>query len=141
MNLALPVPRLSYRSASLFFLFIAVAALFFADLAISALDPAPEFKRLLAGALAPAFSAIELWSVIWTVAFAVLGVTIGAVTGIALGIVFDRFLAIRLLAAFLRSIHELFWALFLIQITGLSPTTGILAISLPYAGYFAKVFC
>ena len=60
MNLALPVPRLSYRSASLFFVFIAVAALFFADLAISALDPAAEFKRLLAGALTPAFSAIRI---------------------------------------------------------------------------------
>ena len=139
MNLALPAPRLSYGSASLFFLFIAVAAIFFADLAISALDPAAEFKRLLAGALTPAFSAIELWSVIWTVAFAVLGVTIGAVAGLLLGIVFDRFRTVRLLAAFLRSIHELFWALFLIQIIGLSPETGILAIALPYAGYFAKV--
>src|SRR5262249_41553624 len=91
------------------------------------------------GIFSPAFSAIEVWSVIWTVAFAVLGVSLGAVTGIALSLVFDRFRAVRLLAAFLRSIHELFWALFLIQITGLSPITGILAIALPYAGFFAKV--
>lgn len=139
MKAAAVVPRLNYRSASLFFLFAAAVALWFADLAISALDPAAEFKRLLAGALTPAFSAIELWSVIWTVAFAVLGVAVGATAGLALGIVFDRFQAVRLLAAFLRSIHELFWALFLIQITGLSPVTGILAIALPYTGYFAKV--
>jgi phosphonate transport system permease protein len=139
MSSAARGPRLSYRSASLSFLFIALAALLFADLAITALEPAAEFKRLLAGALSPAFASIEVWSVIWTVAFAVLGVTIGAAAGLALGLVFDRFRAIRLLAAFLRSIHELFWALFLIQITGLSPATGIFAIALPYAGYFAKV--
>jgi len=37
-------------------------------------------------------------------------------------------------------VHELFWALLLLQITGLSPVTGILAIALPYSGIFAKVF-
>jgi phosphonate transport system permease protein len=40
----------------------------------------------------------------------------------------------------LRSIHELFWALILIQVAGLSPTTGILAVAIPYSGIFAKVF-
>ncbi len=140
MSVTAALPRLSYRSASLFFLIAALAALPFADLAISALDPAAEFKRLFAGVLSPALSAIEVWSVIWTVAFAVLGVTAGGAAGLGLGLVFDRFRAIRLLAAFLRSIHELFWALFLMQITGLSPVTGILAIALPYAGYFAKVY-
>jgi phosphonate transport system permease protein len=139
MSLAQALPRLSYRSVSLLFLSIALAALLFADLAVSALDPAAEFHRLIAGALSPAFSVIEAWSVIWTVAFAVLGVTLGGAAGLAMALVFDRVRAIRLLAAFLRSIHELFWALFLIQITGLSPATGILAVALPYAGYFAKV--
>jgi phosphonate transport system permease protein len=131
--------RLTYRSATLSFLFVALAALFFADLAITALDPAVEFGRLIAGALSPAFSVVEVWSIVWTVAFAVLGVTLGGASGIALSLVFDRYRSIRLLAAFLRSIHELFWALFLLQITGLSPATGILAIALPYAGFFAKV--
>jgi phosphonate transport system permease protein len=37
-------------------------------------------------------------------------------------------------------VHELFWALILIQITGLSPITGILAVAIPYSGIFAKVF-
>lgn len=135
-----PSRRLSYRSASLSFLFTALAALFFGDLAITALDPAAEFRRLIAGALSPAFSALEIWSVIWTVAFAVLGVAMGGVAGLAMALVFDRLRIIRLLAAFLRSIHELFWALFLLQITGLSPATGILAIALPFTGLFAKVF-
>ena len=47
---------------------------------------------------------------------------------------------VRLVCAFLRSVHELFWALLLLQVTGLSATTGILAIALPYTGIFAKVF-
>src|SRR5258705_8440432 len=34
----------------------------------------------------------------------------------------------------------MFWALLLIQIAGLSPTTGILAVAIPYSGIFAKVF-
>jgi len=133
-------PRLSYRSASLSFLLIALAALPVADIAFTALDPAAEFQRLIAGALQPAFSAVEVWSVIWTVAFAVLGVAAGGVAGLAMALIFDRFLPIRLFSAFLRSVHELFWALFLLQITGLSPATGILAIALPYTGIFAKVF-
>jgi phosphonate transport system permease protein len=134
------IPRLSYCSASLAFLAVALAALPVADLAITALDPSAEFGRLIAGALSPAFSAVEIWSVIWTVAFAVLGVAAGGTAGLAMALIFSRSAPIRLLAAFLRSIHELFWALFLLQITGLSPATGILAIALPYTGIFAKVF-
>jgi ABC-type phosphate/phosphonate transport system permease subunit len=79
-------------------------------------------------------------SVVWTVAFAVLGVALGAGTGFLLALVFARLRAVRLLCAFLRSVHELFWALLLIQIAGLSPTTGILAVAIPYSGIFAKVF-
>jgi phosphonate transport system permease protein len=139
MTVAPAPPRVTYRSATFAFLLLAAAAIPFADIAISALHPGAEFKRLIAGALAPDFSAIELWSVIWTVAFAVLGVSIGAACGIALSLAFERVRAVRILAACLRSIHELFWALFLIQIAGLSPVTGILAIALPYTGFFAKV--
>jgi phosphonate transport system permease protein len=74
------------------------------------------------------------------VAFAVIGVGIGAAAGFLLAIVFPRFAAVRATALVLRSIHELFWALLLIQVFGLGPTTGVLAIAIPYAGIFAKVF-
>ncbi len=46
----------------------------------------------------------------------------------------------RIACAFLRAVHELFWALLLMQVFGLSATTGILAIALPYAGVCAKVY-
>jgi len=131
---------LTYGSATRIFFLAAIIALPFADLSIGALHPGAEFKRLLEGMLSPAFSAIEVWSVVWTVAFAVLGVGAGATAGLILALVFDRSRLVRLTAAFLRSVHELFWALFLLQITGLSPATGILAIALPYTGTFAKVF-
>ena len=134
------LPRLTYGSATRIFLLAALVALPFADLAISAVHPGAEFRRLVAGILSPRFSAIELWSVVWTVAFAVLGVVAGGTAGLVLALFFDRSRLVRLAAAFLRSVHELFWALFLMQITGLSPATGILAIALPYAGIFAKVF-
>ena len=128
------LPALTYRSATLIFLLVAFAAIPFADLSITALHPGAEFRRLVGGILSPAFSAIEVRSVIWTVAFAVLGVALGGTAGLVLALVFDRFRTVRLVAAFLRSVHELFWALFLMQITGLSATTGILAIALPYTG-------
>src|SRR5262249_6899207 len=137
-NLALP--RLGYLSASNLFLLLGILALLSADLAVTALDPWAEMQRLLAGLLRPDLMAIEVKSVVWTVAFAVLGVAIRASCGFLLALAFARSRAVRLLCAFLRSVHELFWALILIQVAGLSATTGILAVAIPYSGIFAKVF-
>jgi phosphonate transport system permease protein len=132
--------RLSYLKASAFFLALAIAALTVADLKIGTLAPGAEMRRLALGLLQPDFQSIELMSVVWTAAFAVLGVSAGAVAGLLLALVFAHFRAVRLLCAFLRSVHELFWALLLIQIAGLSPATGVLAVAIPYSGIFAKVF-
>jgi phosphonate transport system permease protein len=136
----LTLPTLGYRSVTGLFVVIAAIALGCADVAVSALDPWAEMRRLLAGLIHPDLLSIEAMSVVWTVAFAVLGVAIGASTGLLLALVFARLAAVRMLCAFLRSIHELFWALLLMQIVGLSPTTGILAVAIPYSGIFAKVF-
>ena len=133
-------PKLGYRSASGLFLLVAIVALGVADLSVSALNPWAEMRRLLAGLVRPDLLSIEAKSVVWTVAFAVLGVSLGATIGFLLALIFARLRTVRLLCAFLRSVHELFWALLLIQITGLSPTTGILAVAIPYSGIFAKVF-
>jgi phosphonate transport system permease protein len=132
--------RLGYASTSGLFVLTAVAALAIADLAVSALNPWAEMRRLLDGLMRPDLLSIEAMSVVWTVAFAVLGVSLGATTGLMLALVFAQLRAIRMLCAFLRSVHELFWALLLIQVTGLSPATGILAVAIPYSGIFAKVF-
>lgn len=134
------LPKLGYLSASLLFLLIAAVALGLADIAVSTVNPWLEMRRLFAGLLRPDLLSIELLSVVWTVAFAVLGVSIGATAGFLLALFFARSRAVRLACAFLRSVHELFWALLLIQVAGLSAATGIVAIALPYSGIFAKVF-
>jgi phosphonate transport system permease protein len=134
------VNRLAYGNTSLLFLCSALFCLAVADIAITALNPGAELLRLARGLLRPDFLSVEGWSVVWTVAFAVLGVGIGATTGFLLAIVFPRFAAVRAIAMMLRSIHELFWALLLIQVFGLGPATGVLAIAIPYSGIFAKVY-
>jgi phosphonate transport system permease protein len=133
-------PKLGYFSATNLFLLTAALALFAADLAVSALNPWAELRRLLAGLVRPDLLSIEVMSMAWTVAFAVLGVGLGGTVGFLLALVFARLRTVRVLCAFLRSVHELFWALVLIQVAGLSPLTGILAVAIPYSGIFAKVF-
>ena len=39
-----------------------------------------------------------------------------------------------------RSIHEIFWAVILLSMVGLTPLTAVLAIAIPYTGIFSKVF-
>ena len=132
--------RLTFGTTSFWFLISALLCLAVADIAITTLNPWGEILRLGRGIIRPDVLSIEAWSVVWTVAFAVLGVGIGATAGFLLAIAFPRFAAVRGSALVLRSIHELFWALLLIQVFGLGPATGVLAIAIPYAGIFAKVF-
>jgi phosphonate transport system permease protein len=134
------VNRLAFGNTSLIFLVGALLCLAVADIAVTALNPWGEMLRLARGILRPDLLSIEAWSVVWTVAFAVIGVGMGAGAGFLLAIAFPRFAAVRATAVVLRSIHELFWALILIQVFGLGPATGVLAIAIPYAGIFAKVF-
>jgi phosphonate transport system permease protein len=134
------VQRIAYGNASVVFLISALACLVTADIAVTALDPWAEMARLMRGVLRPDLLSIEAWSIVWTVAFAVLGVGIGVTFGFLLAILHPASALVRVLATVLRSVHELFWALLLIQVFGLGPTTGLLAIALPYTGFFAKVF-
>ena len=132
--------RLTYTSVSALLLAAAVVSLLAADIAVTALNPWSDLKRLAWGILTPDIHAIELWSVIWTVAFAVVGVGLGAAAGFGLAILYPDSAVVRRFSVIIRSIHELFWALLLIQVFGLGPVTGVLAIALPYAGIFAKVY-
>lgn len=140
MNRPRPGPRLGYANTSLAFLLAGLACLLVADLGITVLHPGAELARLLHGVLHPDLLAIGWASVALTVAFAVLGVSAGAAAGFALALPFARSRTVRLCCAALRSVHELFWALLLMQVLGPSPAAGLLAIAIPYAGIFAKVF-
>lgn len=135
-----PSPSLSYARASWAFLAAAAAALAVADLSVAALHPWAELLRLLRGVLGPNLAAVGLTSIVLTVSFAVLGVSAGAAAGFALSFGFARSRLLRAGCAAARSVHELFWALLLMQVAGPSPATGLLAIAIPYAGIFAKVF-
>ena len=144
MTLTSAVPRaprrLGFGATSLAFLLAGAAALLFADLAVTASHPGAEMLRLLRGLATPDVLAVSGRGLANTVAFALLGVGLGSASGFLLALAFPRSLAVRALCAFLRSVHELFWALLLAQVLGFRPLTGVLAIALPYAGIFAKVF-
>ncbi len=64
----------------------------------------------------------------------------------AFGRVVDRGLrptwlvSIRALLAFLRSIHEIFWALLFTALFGLSMVCGILALAVPYAATLGRIY-
>lgn len=126
---------------SLGFIALAIICLFFSDITISTQEPWTEFRRMLIGAVTPDFFSVETiaYALLQTVAFALIGVALGAGIGFLLAQVF-HFGAVRVICAFVRSIHELFWALIFLQMLGLTPLTGILAIAVPYAGICAKVY-
>ena len=126
---------------SLFFVAIALVALLLADLEISTLHPWTELSRMGLGAVTPDFPAV--WSMksalLNTVIFALCGIFFGVIFGIGLAFVF-RSTPVRLFCAFIRAIHEIFWAFIFLPVVGLNPICGVLAIAIPYAGTFAKVY-
>lgn len=133
--------RSSRWTISWIFFASAIICLWFADIHISSLDPWAELRRMANGLLTPSLSGqYEIVdALLQTVAFALLGVAFGAVTGFALALVF-HWAVVRIVCALLRSIHEIFWALIFLQIFGLHPLTGLLALGIPYAATFAKIY-
>jgi len=123
------------------FVFIAGVSLLFADIEIISLEPWQELKRLFLGLITPDWShPAEIGAAfLQTLAFAILGVAGGSFFGFFLALIF-HWRWVRVSCAFIRAIHELFWALIFLQIFGLHPLTGLLAIGLPYAATFAKIY-
>jgi len=126
---------------SLTFIGIAGFCLLFADVSISTSDPWGELLRLIQGIFSPHLQAVENigLALVYTLSFALIGVTVGVWFGFVMAMFF-HFRFIRIFCAVIRAVHELFWALIFLQLFGLSPLTGLLAIGIPYAGIFAKVF-
>ena len=126
---------------SLLFVAIALLAFLLADLEISTQDPWLEFGRMAKGAVTPDFLAVwGFWhALLNTVVFALCGICLAVVFGVALAFFF-RFTPVRLFCAFIRAIHEIFWAFIFLSVVGLNSVCGVLAIAIPYAGIFAKVY-
>ena len=123
------------------FVLVAFGCLLIADVQITTLDPWSEMQRMALGIITPDFTAVSDlgWVLVRTVAFAFCGVALGAVGGFVLS-QFFYVGPVRWVCAFIRAIHELFWALIFLQMFGLTPLTGVLAIAIPYAGICAKVY-
>ncbi|TDX32851.1 phosphonate transport system permease protein [Modicisalibacter xianhensis] len=137
-----PAPRRSATvRTSVGFVVVALLCLVISDIQITTVAPWRELGRLLTGLVTPDFSnpASIGTALLRTVAFAFVGVALGASAGFLLALIF-HLRVVRTLCAFVRAIHELFWALIFLQFFGLHPLTGVLAIALPYAGVFAKVY-
>ncbi len=128
------------RTSGLFVL-LALVALPWADFAISTSDPWQILGRMGWGLLTPDFSRPGdiLVALANTLAFALQGVILGVAGGFVLSLGYTL-APVRAFAAFIRGIHELFWALLFIQLVGLSPLAGVLALAIPYAGTFAKIY-
>ncbi|PMR79975.1 ABC transporter permease [Halomonas urumqiensis] len=121
---------------------LAVVLVPFADLAIHTRDPWMELGRMLRGMVWPAWGSLEspFTALGLTIAIALWGTLAGVVLGFPLALLFARSRLVRAACAFIRAIHELFWALLFMQVFGLSALTALLALAIPYAGIFAKVY-
>lgn len=134
------MPTSSLR-VSLVFLGIALICLLLSDVAITTVNPWTEMGRFFAGFLQPGLDAPAslATALLRTLAFAFTGVALGCGAGFVLSLFFQS-RTVRTVCAFVRAVHELFWALIFLQFFGLHPLTGVLAIAIPYAGVFAKVY-
>ena len=130
-----------FRVASLWLGAAGLVAFLVADLEIITGTPGTEMGRIASGFLSPDLAATEfIWQALAnTLAFALQGVALGIAVGFVLAVFWHHRL-VRAGSAIIRAVHELFWGLIFLQLTGLSPLTGVLAIAIPYAGIFAKVF-
>lgn len=119
----------------------ALFALIGVDFQIYPVDPWRELSRIGWGLVTPGWSDLSslLRALVHTVAFALLATALAAPLGLLLAVIF-HWLPVRLLCAAVRSVHELFWGLIFMQLFGISATTGLLAIIVPFTGMFAKVF-
>ena len=128
-------------NVSLIFLAVFVISLFFADLEISAYEPFLELSKFISGIKDINFSSIDtlLEAVLQTIYIATISIVLSAVFGFILSFYF-KYMLVRVTLAYIRAIHEIFWALIFLQIFGLNTITAILAISLPYSAILAKVY-
>lgn len=128
-------------NVSLVFLAVFVVCLFFADLQISAYEPFLELGKFFISIKDINFSSIELLidATLQTIYIATVSIVFSALIGFFLSFYF-KYTIVRIVLAYIRAIHEIFWALIFLQIFGLNTITAILAIVLPYSAILTKVY-
>lgn len=102
--------------------------------------------------LSPGFLGLALSASCKTLAYAVAGITLAVLIGFPLGVIasgsvsgsprmgLGLAVAVRLILAAMRSIHELVWAVLFVATFGLSSMTVILALALPYGGILGRIY-
>ncbi len=126
---------------SFLFLFLAIFSSFFADFTISSLEPLLEIKKFTFALSKINFENIPTLfdALLRTVFIAVLAIFFSCIIGFVLAL-FYKSVILRTFLAFIRAIHEIFWALIFLQIFGLSILTALLALVLPFSSILAKVY-
>src|SRR5690606_42090989 len=117
-----------FRRISLWLALFGLLAWLLADLELSTRTPGTELLRLLNGFLAPDFLAIDdlAGALLHTLAFALQGVPFAAGAGLVFACVW-QYRSVRAFSAVIRGVHELFWGLLFLQLSGLSTLTAVLA--------------
>ncbi|MGB3202677.1 MAG: ABC transporter permease subunit [Nodosilinea sp.] len=122
----------------------------------------PQLREFLGASLhpdlSPEFVALMGRAAVVTLAYAVLGTALSVGLGLVGGLLSSAvgwqtlwpsrrlalrtapWLGVRGLLAIPRAIHELIWGLLLLQVLGLDPLVGVLAIAIPFGAIVAKVF-
>ncbi|MFQ6031207.1 MAG: PhnE/PtxC family ABC transporter permease, partial [Dehalococcoidia bacterium] len=102
--------------------------------------------------LSPQFLHVALQASWQTLVYAVAGITLAGLIGFPLGVIASNtvtgsrrsghqlVVAVRLLLAAIRSIHELVWAVLFVTAFGLSSLSAILAIAIPYGGILGRIY-
>ena len=126
--------------SSLAFIVLTLICIPFLTFEFAHTSPFSEILKMLIGLTKPNFIIPDLLSaLVNTVVFSLEAVTISVLFGFIFAQLYN-FTGMRVLMSFIRSIHELFWALLLIQLFGLTSLTGILALAIPFSATFARVF-
>ena len=132
---------LKLRNFSLLLVVLGIIAALFSNIALSASDPWAQLSVMVKGLLQPQIVDYQsfFFDLLYTLCFAIIGVSLSVIIGLYLSLLYNNPL-IRYICAAFRAVHELFWALIFIQLFGLSASSAILAITIPFACTFARVF-
>ncbi|MFT5199393.1 MAG: phosphonate transport system permease protein [Planctomycetota bacterium] len=126
----------------------------------AALRPAIDYESAAVPAGSPPFLWVVLKSVLRTVEFAVASMALALIGGLGLGILSSHSfwdstigqgsrgrklrnrlrILFRTIAAMLRSVHELLWAILFLAAIGQNSSAALLALTLPFTGILAKLF-
>lgn len=129
------------RWVTLVILLSALLVFPFADLAWLNTDPVDELMQIGLGLVTPQVSDWHQYisAILLTLQVALIAVAVAHIVGLFLAFFF-HWGWVRWICAFLRAIHELFWAMLFMQVFGLTPMTAIIAISIPFSCMMARVY-